>query len=106
MIEVRDLFFNTPVRRKFLRTNQTEFGHVSEAFTRIALAAPQIHFTLRHNDREVWRGEIDGADAKGVEPSLTLDVARGDAIRFIPGHGPMSDFGTERRTNPFVGDAA
>ncbi len=38
-VEVRNLFFNTPVRRKFLRTTQTEFGHVSEAFTRIALAA-------------------------------------------------------------------
>src|SRR5437588_6790735 len=37
-IEVRHLFFNTPVRRKFLRTHATEFGHISEAFTRIALA--------------------------------------------------------------------
>ncbi|MGA2035624.1 MAG: DNA mismatch repair endonuclease MutL [Thermoguttaceae bacterium] len=53
-IEVHNLFFNTPVRRKFLRTVQTEFGHVSEAFTRVALARPQIHFTLRHNDRQVF----------------------------------------------------
>ncbi|HUT13724.1 MAG TPA: DNA mismatch repair endonuclease MutL [Thermoguttaceae bacterium] len=53
-VEVHNLFFNTPVRRKFLRTGQTEFGHVSEAFARIALAMPQVHFTLRHNDRPVF----------------------------------------------------
>jgi DNA mismatch repair protein MutL len=50
-IEVRDLFFNTPVRRRFLRTTQTEMGHIGEAFTRIALGFPQVHFTLSHNDR-------------------------------------------------------
>jgi DNA mismatch repair protein MutL len=53
-VEVHNLFFNTPVRRKFLRTTQTEFGHISEAFTRIALAVPDVHFTLRHNDRQVF----------------------------------------------------
>jgi DNA mismatch repair protein MutL len=52
-IEVRHLFFNTPVRRKFLKTPQTEMGHIGEAFTRIALAQPQIHFTLLHNGRVV-----------------------------------------------------
>ena len=53
-VEVRDLFFNTPVRRKFMRTIATEFGHVSEAFIRIALPAPNVHFTLRHNDKTVF----------------------------------------------------
>lgn len=53
-IEVRNLFYNTPVRRKFLRKPQTELGHISEAFTRIALPAPSVHFTLRHNDRLVF----------------------------------------------------
>lgn len=53
-IEVRDLFFNTPVRRKFLRATQTELAHASEAFTRVALAYPQVHFTLRHHDRPVF----------------------------------------------------
>ncbi len=53
-VEVHNLFFNIPVRRKFLRSSQTEFGHVSEAFTRVALPSPQAHFTLRHNDRQVF----------------------------------------------------
>src|SRR5262245_55830413 len=48
-IEVRNLFYNTPVRRKFLRASKTEIGHCTEAFTRIAIALPQIHFTLQHN---------------------------------------------------------
>ncbi len=59
-VEVHNLFFNTPVRRKFLRTMQTEFGHASEAFTRIALATPKVHFTLRHNDRVAF--ELAAAD--------------------------------------------
>jgi DNA mismatch repair protein MutL len=45
-IEIRNLFYNTPVRRKFLKTTQTEMGHVSEAFTRIALANPPYPFQL------------------------------------------------------------
>jgi DNA mismatch repair protein MutL len=53
-IEVRHLFYNTPVRRKFLRTPATEMGHVSEAFTRLALSHPGIHWTLRHNTRSVY----------------------------------------------------
>lgn len=53
-IEVRDLFCNLPVRRKFLRQAATEFGHVSEQFTRIALANPRVHLVLRHNDRSVY----------------------------------------------------
>lgn len=53
MIEVHNLFFNTPVRRKFLKTTQTEFGHVSEAVSRIAMPHPRVHFTLRHNNRLV-----------------------------------------------------
>ena len=60
-IEVYNLFFNTPVRRKFLRSTQTELGHVSEAFTRIAMPLPQLHFTLRHNERPMF--ELPGAES-------------------------------------------
>ena len=52
--EVRNLFFNTPVRRKFMRTSQTELGHSSEAFTRIAISYPAVHLTLRHQDRVIY----------------------------------------------------
>jgi DNA mismatch repair protein MutL len=57
-IEVRHLFFNTPVRRKFLRVASTEMGHVSETVTRLALAHPELHLTLRHNGKVVY--EIAG----------------------------------------------
>jgi DNA mismatch repair protein MutL len=53
-VEVRHLFFNTPVRRKFLRAPATEMGHVAEAFTRLALAHPTVHWTLRHNGKPVY----------------------------------------------------
>lgn len=53
-IEVRHLFFNTPVRRKFLRTTATETGYVSEQFTRLALAQPGLQLALRHNGKRVY----------------------------------------------------
>ncbi|MEZ6140337.1 MAG: DNA mismatch repair endonuclease MutL [Zavarzinella sp.] len=56
-IEVRHLFFNTPVRKKFLRTIPTELGHVSDMLTRLALGYPEIGFTLRHNERLVFEAQ-------------------------------------------------
>jgi DNA mismatch repair protein MutL len=54
VVEVRNLLFNTPVRRKFLRAVATEFGHISEQFTRVALAHPRLTASLRHNQRSVY----------------------------------------------------
>lgn len=53
-VTVKDLFFNVPVRKKFLRTIPTEMAYISEVLTRFAIAYPAIHFTLMHNTRTVF----------------------------------------------------
>jgi len=55
VVDVRNLYFNTPARRKFLRTAATEFGHAEEAFKRIALSRPDVAISLAHNGRVKWR---------------------------------------------------
>ncbi|MEO1116318.1 MAG: DNA mismatch repair endonuclease MutL [Pseudomonadota bacterium] len=52
-IEVRDLFYNTPARRKFLKTEATEFRHIDQGFRRLALAHPGVALSLTHNGRRV-----------------------------------------------------
>ena len=52
-IEAVDLFFNTPARRRFLKSDKTEFTHIDEWLKRIALVKPEIHFTLKHNGKQV-----------------------------------------------------
>lgn len=52
-IDVQDLYFNTPARRKFLKSEQTEYGHCAEVVRRIALARPDVSFSLSHNGKTV-----------------------------------------------------
>jgi len=52
-VEVHDLFYNTPARRKFLRTERTEFGHIEKWVRRLALSRPEVAITLTHNRRAV-----------------------------------------------------
>ena len=54
-VEIRELYFNTPARRKFLKTESTEFAWCEEAFKRIALSRPDVAFSLQHNGRTVWQ---------------------------------------------------
>jgi DNA mismatch repair protein MutL len=53
-LEVRHLFYTVPVRKKFLKSIATELGHVCETVTRIALANPKLHITLKHNNKLVY----------------------------------------------------
>ena len=59
-IEVRDLYFNTPARRKFLKSAATEYGHCAEAFNRVALSHAGIALTLEHNGRVQQRLKVQG----------------------------------------------
>lgn len=66
-VEVRDLFFNVPARRKFLRTTNTEMGHLSEQLVRIGLAQTHVHLTCTHNGRKTQDLPAHGgADANAV----------------------------------------
>lgn len=77
-LDIRNLFFNTPVRRKFMRGTSTELAHATEAFQRIALAFTHIHFSLKHNERVLyelppvdnWRERIAGMFGQELAESL------------------------------------
>jgi DNA mismatch repair protein MutL len=55
VFSVKNLFYNVPARRKFLKSDNTEFRHIITEFQRVALAHPEIKFTLIHNDQEIYR---------------------------------------------------
>ncbi|MEF8857996.1 MAG: DNA mismatch repair endonuclease MutL [Halolamina sp.] len=60
VVEVADLFFNVPARRKFLKTDATEFDHVNTVVTQYALANPDVAVSLEHDGREVFATEGNG----------------------------------------------
>jgi DNA mismatch repair protein MutL len=87
-VEVRDLFFNTPARRKFLRAEKTEFDHLQEVIKRLALARFDVAFHLRHNGKSVLAlHEAHDEQARGrrvgavcgpgfLEQALPIEVER------------------------------
>ena len=88
-IEVRNLFFNTPVRRRFMKANQTEMGHITEAFTRLALVHPNVHFKLQHNGRvtqdlpsaDNWKDRIAHFYGKDLADALIWVESEEEGIR-------------------------
>jgi len=87
-IEVRQLFYNTPVRQKFLKTAQTERGHIAEAFTRVALANPQVQMTLLSNGKvlhqlaatESWGHRIKAFFGPEIGDNLIPITNQDDAV--------------------------
>lgn len=75
-ISVRKLFFNTPARLKFLKTAQTEMGHITEIIGWFAMAYPNIAFRLMHGGREVLASPATGIRLNSVTHILGKDVAR------------------------------
>lgn len=74
IVDIQDLYFNTPARRKFLKTENTEFGHCEEAFRRVALSRPDVSFMLQHNGRANMRLAISTAEQR-FEEVLGKDFA-------------------------------
>jgi DNA mismatch repair protein MutL len=89
VVEMRDLYYNTPARRKFLKSEGTEFAHCAEAVKRVALAHPAVAFTLSHNGRVSLH--LAKSDARGragailgddfLAESRTVDTGIGPGIR-------------------------
>jgi DNA mismatch repair protein MutL len=73
-VEVADLYFNTPARRKFLKSEATEYGHCDEMFRRMTLARPDVAFTLAHNGRSHW-------NLKPADPEARIGAVLGEEFR-------------------------
>ena len=72
VVEIRNLFFNLPARRKFLRKEQTELGHAADVVTKQAMANPSVSFRLKHNDRTL----LDLRREKGVRERVAALLGR------------------------------
>ena len=79
-ITVRDIFYKLPARRKFLRTANTEISHITEQFTRIALANDKLDMTLVHNNRQLYRLIANTTLAERIESLLGKNISA-DLVR-------------------------
>lgn len=80
-VEVQNLFYNTPARRKFLRHTETEMRYLTQAVVQLAAARPEVAFRLRHADRDV----LDLLSAERRERAADLLQADGDDLLWIEG---------------------
>ncbi|SFF30686.1 DNA mismatch repair protein MutL [Fontimonas thermophila] len=77
-VEVRDLFFNTPARRKFLKTESTEFRYAQQAVERIALSHFEVAFSLKHNQRRVL--DLAAADREATRQARIEAICGGEFV--------------------------
>ena len=66
-ISMKNLFFNVPARRNFLKSNSAEFKHIIEEFTRVALAFPEVHFSLTSNGQDVYHWEGSSFKQRAIQ---------------------------------------
>ena len=71
-VEVHDLFYNTPARRRFLRTERTEFGHIEKWIRRLALSRSDVAFTMTHNRRTVLQLAAATTDEERLQRIATI----------------------------------
>lgn len=75
-IEVKDLFYNTPARKKYLKTAEREFSHIADVVTRYALANPGIFYKLLHNDKEVFISPATNDMLSNIVSIYGKDIAK------------------------------
>lgn len=88
VVEMRDLYFNTPARRKFLKSESTEFAHCADAVKRVALTRPDVAFSLTHNGRSLF--QLAPADRPRRIADLLGDDFVGAARAVDAQSGPLS----------------
>ncbi|UCV20915.1 DNA mismatch repair endonuclease MutL [Ferribacterium limneticum] len=91
VVEMRDLYFNTPARRKFLKSESTEFAHCADAVRRLALTRPDVAISLTHNGRNLF--QLAPADAPRRIADILGDDFLGAARAVDAGAGPLSIVG-------------
>ena len=88
VVEMRDLYFNTPARRKFLKAEGTEFAHCADAVKRLALTRPDVAFSLTHNGRNLF--QLAPADSARRIADILGDDFLGAARRLDAAAGPLA----------------
>jgi DNA mismatch repair protein MutL len=91
-LEIRDLFYNTPARRKFLRTEKTEFGHVYETVKRLALSRFDVSFKLTHNQKNLLTLKASNTEAEQLQRVSLLcssDLVA-HSLQLVESQGDMS----------------